>query len=114
MNKNRHNLNLKRQTKCVNADVDFKAAIIKNAFMSNKKHAEVQIKNQKISAKKLKTKEVPNGNLITEKQKYQNKKFRMKLTEKRISKLEHRVIEMTRYEQRGSRLKKYMDKALDI
>lgn len=38
----------------------------------------------------------------------------MKLTEKRISKHEDRTIEMIGYEQRGSRLKKHMDRALDI
>lgn len=38
----------------------------------------------------------------------------MKLTEKRISKLEDRTIEMTIYELRGSSLKKGMDRALDI
>lgn len=38
----------------------------------------------------------------------------MKLTEKGINKLEYRTIEMTRYEQRRSRLKKDMHRALNI
>lgn len=43
MNKETHNLNLKTQSKCSNADVDFKAAIIKmlsrakNMLGTNKK-----------------------------------------------------------------------------
>lgn len=52
MNKNRHNLNLKRQTKCANADVDFKAAIIKmlsfairNMLGTNKKTRKSQQRN---------------------------------------------------------------------
>ena len=40
---------------------------------------------------------------------------RMKLTEERICKLEHRTIKMTQSEQqRENRLKKQMDRALEI